>query len=204
MARLDNKRYQVQVLIAMTVYVIVLLSVWPLARTVTYAPAKWLLALAPVLPMLYVIALMARRIRDCDEMEQRTHLVALGASTAVVGALSLVGGFLATAKVVAIDGSILIWVFPVMMACYGVARWWALRQYGGSLACESDAILPEAWRMGLVAVTIVVVGVFAWFKHDAGTTGVFIGMASAFVLILAIKGLSYWRKRNDPDHGEEP
>ena len=106
MPRFQYKHYQRRLMLAMTGYVGFMLLVWPLARTVTSLPLKVLLALAPVLPMFYVIWLMARRIRDSDELEQRTHLIALGVATAAVGALSLVGGFLASAQVVQLDGSI--------------------------------------------------------------------------------------------------
>ncbi len=67
MPRLSDKQYQRQSMLAMTAYVAVMLGVWPLVRTVTGLPLKMLLALAPVLPMLYMIGLMARRIRDSDE-----------------------------------------------------------------------------------------------------------------------------------------
>lgn len=195
MSRLNQKRYEWQVMAAMAIYVAVLLLVWPMARTATYVPVKWLLALAPVLPMLCLIVLMARRIRDSDELEQRTHLVALGASTAVVGALSLIGGFLATAKVLALDGTILIWVFPAIMACYGVTRWWAVRHYGGNLSCDADSGIPTYGRLIMMAVMMGAVGMFSYFRNDAQTAGIFVGMAAAFTLFAVIKGVGYWRRR---------
>jgi hypothetical protein len=197
MPRLNQKRYELHVMVAMAIYVAVLLLVWPLARTATNAPVKWLLASAPVLPMLYLIGLMARRIRDSDELEQRTHLIALGTSTAVVGALSLVGGFLATAKMLVLDGTVLIWVFPSIMACYGVTRWWAVRYYGGTMACEGDGGIPTHWRVIAVAVMMGAVGVFAYLRNDAQAVGIFGGMAAAFTLIAVIKGVGYWRQRRD-------
>lgn len=73
MPRLKEKRYQRHVMFAMTIYIAVMALVWPLVRTATSVPLRWQLALAPLPPMLYVIALMARRICASGELEQRTH-----------------------------------------------------------------------------------------------------------------------------------
>lgn len=195
MPRFQYKHYQRHLMSAMTVYVGFMLLVWPLARTVTSLPLKVLLALAPVLPMFYVIWLMARRIRDSDELEQRTHLIALGVATAVVGALSLVGGFLASAHVVQLDGSILIWVFPVMMLSYGATRWWVARRYGVSLACSDESGVPMYLRFLLVAIAIAAIGAVCWSSLDDGSRGLLCGMAGAFALLAVVLGIARWHAR---------
>ena len=139
MPRFSQKQYEGRVLVAMALYTLCMLVEWPLVRTVVTLPLKCLLALVPVLPMIYVIVLMARRIRESDELERQMHLIGLGISTAVVGAASLIGGFLSVANVLKLDGSILIWVFPGLMFCYGLARWQVARRYGAGAFCESDA-----------------------------------------------------------------
>ena len=86
MKRLTDRAYQLRVSVAMTLYVVAMLGVWPVARA---APALWLkasLTLVPVVPMLYVIGLLARKIAQSDELEQRTHLVGLG-----VGHIAYIG-----------------------------------------------------------------------------------------------------------------
>ncbi|MFC3652513.1 hypothetical protein ACFONN_13230 [Dyella humi] len=143
MSRLSQKQYEWRVLVAMGFYTACMLLEWPLVRTAASLPVKCLLALVPVVPVVYVIALLARRIRASDELEQQTHLIGLGIATAVVGVLSLIGGFLSTANVLKLDGSILIWVFPGLMLCYGVARWRVARRYGGGMFCESDSALAK-------------------------------------------------------------
>jgi len=97
MPRSIEKLYRQRLMLAMAIYIGVMLLAWPLVRTTDSLSLKVVLALAPVLPMLYVVWLMVRRVWHSDELEQRTHLIALGASTVVVGVLSLVGGFLAAA-----------------------------------------------------------------------------------------------------------
>jgi hypothetical protein len=197
MTRLSNKSYQWQTLLSMSVYVALLLLVWPLASTVDGWVAKGLLALAPVLPMLYLFALMARRIRESDELEQRMHLVALGVATMLAASLSLVGGFLAASHVLAIDGSILIWVFPLMMAGYGITRSLLVRRYGGDMfACAGDSGIPGYVRALLVAALMAMVAVFAYVKKDDQSWGVFAGMAAASLVLGGIQLLRRRRRKS--------
>lgn len=197
MPRFTEKRYQTHVILTMLLYVAVLLLVWPLARSTSNLPLKILLALLPVLPMLYVIGLMVRRVRYSDELQQRTHLIALGASTAVVGVASLVGGFLAASGVVKLDGSILVWVFPVTLISYYVAQWWVARHYGHDLSCDGrDAGIPLRWRMLILAALMALVGWIAYRRQDAFDTGLFLGMAAAAVMITLVRSILSWRRRH--------
>lgn len=190
MPRLSYKQYQRQTVLMMGLYVGFMLLAWPAVRHMHGTPLKVLLALAPVLPMLYMIALMARRIRDSDELEQRTHLLALGAATAVVGGLSLVGGFLAAARILQLDGTILIWVFPVMMLSYGATRWWVGRNYGMSLSCEEAGGVPMYLRLWLLALLL---GLLAWTaRHslDDSGLGVLCGMSVSFGLLGTVRAVT--------------
>lgn len=196
MPRFTEKRYQTRVTLAMVLYVVVLLLVWPLARGSTSMPLKVLLALLPTLPVLYVIWQMAQRVWHSDELQQRTHLIALGASTAIVGVASLIGGFLAASGVVKLDGSILVWVFPVTLISYYVAQWWVARHYGHDLSCDgSDSGVPLRWSLLVLAAMMALVGWIAWRRHDAFDTGLFLGMAAAAVVAALVRGLLFWRRR---------
>ncbi|EIL98844.1 hypothetical protein [Rhodanobacter thiooxydans] len=196
MARFTEGRYRSRVALAMVLYVVVLLLAWPLVRGAASLPLRVVLALLPTLPVFYVIWQMAQRVRHGDELEQRTHLIALGASTAVVGVASLVGGFLAAAGVVPLDGSILLWVFPLMVVGYQVARWWVVRHYGNEPTCAGDdAGMALRWRLLLVAGLVAVVGWLAWRRQDAFDSGMFVGMAAAAVLVVLVQGALHWRRR---------
>jgi hypothetical protein len=195
MPRLKERHYQQRVMLAMTVYVVVMVLVWPLVRTAGSVPVRWALALAPLPPMLYVIALMAQRIRRSDELEQRTHLIGLGVATGVVATLSLAAGFLASAQLLALDGSILIWVFPVMMACYGVTRWRVAQQYGDDRGCDPGDGMALHWRLAAAAVLVAFVALFAYLKRDALHAGMLAGMAAAIVVGGVARAVIYWRKR---------
>jgi hypothetical protein len=196
MPRQKQTRYQNKLMLAMSVYVGVMLFVWPLVRTVGDVPLKTLIALAPLLPMLYVITLMARRIRDSDELEQRNHLIGLGVATGVVGALSLAGGFLASAQVVNLDGSVLIWVFPLMMACYGTTRWLVARQYSDGAGCDADAAATPHWRVAIPSTLCLLIALVAYLEHDAFHAGILAGTAACFAIVAVASGVNRWRRRN--------
>ncbi|HZP64949.1 MAG TPA: hypothetical protein VFB32_01455 [Rudaea sp.] len=135
MARYSFRQYQLRVFAAMAVYVGLVLLVWPHARTATAMALKVAFALAPTLPVLVVIWFMARRVMQSDELQQRVDLVALSVATGVVSALSLAAGFLNAAHVIAVDGDILMWVFPAICIVYGATRLWVGKRYGG-IGCD--------------------------------------------------------------------
>ena len=203
MTRLSNKQYQWQTMLVMSVYVVVLLLVWPLARVVDSLSLKLLFALTPMVPMLYMFTLMARRIRNSDELEQRMHLIALGVASVVVGALSLVGGFLAAAHVLQLDGSVLIWVFPVMLFSYGLAHVIVVRRYGGDMFACSEPGLPLHIRAFVVGLMMAGIALFAYLKQDPMGWGIFAGMALVFLVVGAARLVTRWRNGVASDIGNK-
>lgn len=191
MARLSARQYQWRLLVTMMVYVGAMLLVWPAARSAARLPLKVVLAIAPLLPMFYALTLMARRIRDSDELEQRTHLIALGVATGLTAALSLLGGFLSAAGVLPLDGSILIWVFPFMMVCYGATRAHLTRTYGGEFGCDDGSHRAVALRLLLLAAMAGAVALYGW-RHgwDDFRLGLACGTLVGLVLVALLKGLA--------------
>ena len=133
MARFTRRQYQLQVFAVMAVYVALMLGEWPHVRDPVSLPVKVVLALLPVLPMIVVLGLIAKRVMYSDELEQRLYLLALGIAAGVVCTASLIGGFLAASHVIALDGDVLIWVFPLLSMTFGIAHVWLGRRYG---VCE--------------------------------------------------------------------
>ena len=121
MARFSTRRFNTYVMSLMAIYVALLWLAWPHVRD-AHAVWKVVLAVSPTVPVTWVVVLMARRVMQADELEQRLHLVALGVATALVGTACLIAGFLAMGKVWHGDGSELFWVFPAMCAIYGFTR----------------------------------------------------------------------------------
>ena len=127
--RAIDKRYVREFFTAMTAYVIIMLTIWPLVRTTESHALRVFIALIPVIPILFVIRALVRYILDADELVQRLHLEALAISAGVVAVASLVGGFLAAAELIRIDGAILLWVFPAISVVFGIARAFGERRY---------------------------------------------------------------------------
>lgn len=195
MSRLDEKRYQYHVMAAMLVYMVVLLAAFSLVRMVSGLPVKAALALAPVVPILWLIAVMWRRIHDSDELAQRVHLIALGVATAVTGAVTLVVGFLAAGDVIRLDGSVLIWVFPLLIATYGAARSVVAGRYGMDGACsEGSRLMP--WYFVFFAALMVGGAAWAAWRHDEGGAAAFVVAAVVF----AGAALRAWRRRACVQH----
>ena len=201
MARITDRQYRRVVFALMTLYVALLLLVWPQAKSSPVAWLKVLYALAPVMPLLGVIWLMARRIMQSDELEQRTHLIGLGVATAAVSIFTLIGGFLASAKVLPSDAAavVLLWVFPVLVITYALVRSWVGRMYGGSGCDEADSPIYRRFFEGGCLVSAI--AAYAYFyKHDDQMAGVATGMAVTFLLAALFFGLRRrWTTRKRVD-----
>ncbi|GGA12703.1 hypothetical protein [Dyella caseinilytica] len=195
MRRFSQKQYEQRVLVVMAIYAMAVLFAWPLLRTATQLPWKILLALAPVLPLIYLISLLARRIRTSDELEQRTHLIALGTAAAVTSTLGMIGGFLSIAGVLKLDGTILIWVFPVIMLSYSAVRWYVLRRYGVSSWCDEDAGSWFYLRFALVGVIILVIAALSHGELDDYRLGFVYGTGGGCMGAGLVLALSRWYRR---------
>lgn len=127
--RNEDRRYIREISVAMGIYLVVMVLVWPMLKQADSAALKVLIALSPMLPLALMMRAMVRYILGCDEFMQRLNLQALSIASAVVGFVSLAAGFLAAAKVVTLDGTALILVFPGLCMSYGVVMAWAKRRY---------------------------------------------------------------------------
>ncbi len=127
------KRYRlIALLLMVVVYLPLMWFVFPHARDPGNGmPARTLLALLSVSPVIAMIWVMVLRVMHSDELVQRVELMALSAATGIVAAASLVGGFLVSVQVLQFGGDVLLWVFPVLCLCYSAARWLFARRYGG-------------------------------------------------------------------------
>lgn len=204
MARFTDRQYQRQVSVTMVVYVCAMLLVWPLTRSTPELWMKALLACVPAIPMLYVIALLARKILGSDEMEQRAHLLALGVATGVVGAMSMVGGLLAAAGAVPLEGSVLIWVFPVLIISYSISHWWIItRRYGGSTECGAESS-RTVWNFLIVMSLIIgMVALVSWWQGRLDDTrlGMLAGMTVSVVAMCTFWTIrSVWRRKQARRH----
>ncbi|MBS0583178.1 MAG: hypothetical protein JSS42_08765 [Proteobacteria bacterium] len=202
MKPVSKTQYELRTFATSAVYVVLVISLLPYARHADDNAIRLICALLPVLPMLYIVWLTGRRIWSSDELEQRTHLIGLGAAAAIAGAFSLVSGFLAAGKAIPLDlaGTLLIWVFPLMLLTYGLVQNWASRRYGARFCDDRDG-LPKAISFGLLAVLFAAIALWAHFRStDAFAFGLFCGLSVSFAILAAIFALL--RLRRTAQEGE--
>ena len=195
------RRYYREFFPAMTAYVAIMLFAWPYLGHIDSPVLKGALALLPVVPIALVIRAMVRLVLGSDELEQRTHLVGLAVATAVVGVVSLGGGFLAAAHVVSMDGTILLWVFPLLMLAYAAGRSWANRRYGVDGFCIEELRVRE-WHFLFAAGVLLLV---AWLGNGHlkdYQVGMLAGMGSSFIAVALIFGVMRYRARHREVHRE--
>ncbi len=128
-----EKRYTRRTVITMTAYALTLFGSilalrgfaadWPLL-------AKALLAVAPVVPVAFFGKAFVIYLNECDELMRRIELEAIGLSSLVVGLLFLSLGFIASAKIIVLNGTtVAVWVFPLLCGFYGITKWFAAKRY---------------------------------------------------------------------------
>lgn len=126
-----SRDYRRQIMPAMLVYMAVVFgSSWLLKHFVQPLPLRALIAIAPALPIFFVLRAFLRYLRSIDEMQRRIEMEAIGVAALCVSQLYLVGGFLQIGKVIAVPADVaMIWVFPLMCLSYAVGKFIALRRY---------------------------------------------------------------------------
>lgn len=124
-----ERRYGKEMAAAGALYVVAMLTAWPLALRMDVAAWRGALALAPVLPAALMLRAIYRHVRDSDELQRRLHLEALAISASVISLVSMALGFLAAARVIVLGGDVLLWVFPALAGVFGAVRCWIQWRY---------------------------------------------------------------------------
>lgn len=125
-----TRRYYREFAPPMIAYFAVMLG-WK--RVLAAVEAPWLriaVALLPAVFLAMVIRALIRYVRDSDEMQRRIELESIGLASGIVGTAYMAGGFLQSAKVIAVESAgAMLWVFPALCLCYGVFRIVIARRY---------------------------------------------------------------------------
>lgn len=111
---------------SMGAYVVVLFgSVWLLER---YPDASWryLLAVAPVIPVLFALRAFLRQLNRIDELQRRIQLNAVAFAAGATGIATFTYGFL---EGIGFPDLPTIWIFPMLVALWGIGILFAQRQY---------------------------------------------------------------------------
>lgn len=185
-----QRRYMREFWPSMLAYILIMLLVWPLVDHVQSVWGRAVLALLPILPVLLVTRAMVRLVMGSDELEQRLNLIGLAIAGTVVGTLCMVGGFLVVAKVLRLDGAVLLWVWPAMIVFHQLGRGWAARRYGNDWAstCNNDGLAAH-WQLWLCAAVFGLILLLCWSVFNdwqrgflAGLTGALAGGAVLFTV----------------------
>jgi hypothetical protein len=116
---IPTKRYLREFIYSMIAYVITLsLSLIALGSLADYPlnPARIVVALAPVVPVISMIFFFLRYLNSIDELQQRIQLLAIGFAAGTTSLLTFSYGFLENVGFPPIS---LLWVFPIMILLWG-------------------------------------------------------------------------------------
>ena len=121
--RAGDRRYIREFMPAILIYMVVMLYAWPLQKGMPPGVLKTALVLSPMLPIAWIIIASVRHILASDELERRQHLESIAISASIVGVASMALGFLGAAKVLVLDGTlVLLFVYPALCLVYGAFR----------------------------------------------------------------------------------
>lgn len=106
--------------------ILIVISLEWLQHANPVAPWKYLIAAIPVVPALMVPVIVARAIRELDELQRRIQFEALAFGFSATAVLSLGYGFLENAGIPQLNWA---WVWPLMGVCWAGGLAMARRKY---------------------------------------------------------------------------
>ena len=120
----ETRRYVIHFSAAMTAYAVVLVASILLIRANQDAWWRYFVAVTPVVPIIFAVMAVVRRVRTLDELQQRIQLEALAFAFACTAVLTFTYGFLELVGLPHLDW---LWVFPLMCSLWavglGIASW---------------------------------------------------------------------------------
>ncbi|WP_162615983.1 hypothetical protein [Solilutibacter oculi] len=105
-------------------------SIWLIKRGIESVPLRAAVAIVPALAILLFMRAALRYLREVDELQRRIETEAIGIAALTVSFLYFAAGLLDKARVISVDAAAaMIWVFPMTMLVYGIAKFFAVRRY---------------------------------------------------------------------------
>jgi hypothetical protein len=115
-----SRRYVVQLSIAMSLYVLLLVgSILAVQRLNVEGAWRYLLILLPLLPVATIVPAVVRYVRDTDEFERQLTTESLAIAAGVTAVFSVTYGFLESAGLPHLSAW---YTWLVVMGSWGVAR----------------------------------------------------------------------------------
>jgi hypothetical protein len=123
-----SRAYAIEFGASMLAYCVILVAAVSLINAHPDASWRYLVALAPVVPVIFAVLAFVRFYGRLDELAQRIHIVALAFAFGVTGLATFTYGFLENVGLPHIP---FVWIFPFMIAVWGCAVAVASRRYSG-------------------------------------------------------------------------
>ena len=126
-----SRRYLRAIWPAMIAYALLLFASLRWIRAgLDSVPLRAAVAVLPLLPLLFFVRAALRYLREIDELQRRIETESIGIASLLVSLLYFAGGLLEKAKVLQLDaGAVMIWVFPLLCATYGIAKMALTKRY---------------------------------------------------------------------------
>jgi hypothetical protein len=123
-------RHMRQGLLAAAIYMALVLAMKPLLDMASQPMLRAGIALLPVVPMVFMVRAMVRKLLEGDELERRMQLEAVSIASISVGLLSFAAASLDMAGVLHINHALEM-VLPALLLAYVIALLWIRRRYQG-------------------------------------------------------------------------
>jgi hypothetical protein len=121
-----SKRYAREFIIAMIAYGIVIIISRLTLNNIGESPWRFVLALLPLIPVLFLITGFIRFLSGIDELQQRIQLQAIGFAAGTTGLLTFAYGFLELEGFPSFSTFL---IFPLMIMLWGVGLAYFSRRY---------------------------------------------------------------------------
>lgn len=126
MTRQITSRYMREFFLSTAAYILLIILSTRITSAAPNAPWRGLVAVTPVVPTIFMVLAFVRYLNGIDELQQRIQLMAIGFSAGATGLLTFAYGFLET---VGFPHMPLIWVFPMLIALWGLGTAYFSRKY---------------------------------------------------------------------------
>ena len=121
------KRYTREFILSMVAYAIILIaSIYAIKNIEMSQPLQIIVALAPAVPVAFVLIAVMRLLKDSDELQQRVHLLATSLAAALTGLITFTYGFLENVGFPKFPTH---FVLPLLIAIWGISLAWFSKRY---------------------------------------------------------------------------
>ena len=122
-----EKRWAIDVAVAFAAYSVLVIGAPLVVEQDWPAVVRGVLALAPMVPILYFVRALVAFYRSRDELQRRKMAEAAIVSVLVVGLSTFAWGWLELADLLPPLHSV--WTLPALLAVYGIASFFVERRY---------------------------------------------------------------------------